>query len=430
MTTIVELSQEAARDVWRTLTSRRFQQTVLYTSFLSFGCVLLYALSVLAYLLFYWNFLPNRIETIPVHLQYGLSEHPFGVASLTKCNIKEQQAYDINVVVSLPRSPPNLQQGNFMTELHLLKSDIPNDHGVPLILPPPPGTPEVPAPSVKEQLLANGAAVSFSAYRPALLPYADPLIARLRRLIFLPYHVLFPAAGESRTVTVTVAEKLWFSSRGSGTRIPKAMYVELKAGQALQTYGVEVTFVARLGGLAWLMYNFKVPSFLVLTTLFWMVGVAAMVLAFAGVKIWLDGGSSGDSGTLIKREGGGALTQRDIKQEPELQEEKGQGLLKGSEDEYYDGKKHDFDDGEAGSMNKGSGSQSRLSLTGTTLGGRQAGTEEEPGYEEDTESTTTRPRRLSGEALTRTTMTSSGLDNDSLEGASSVRRRSSHRQLM
>lgn len=427
MTTIVELTQGAARDVWRTVTSRRFQQTVLYTSFLSFGCVLLYGLSVLAYLLFYWNFLPNRIETIPVHLQYGLGEHPFGVASLTKCNIKEQQAYDINVVVTLPRSPPNLQQGNFMAELHLLKNDATSDLAAPFLLPPPSATPETPSPSPKEQVLASGAFVSFSSSRPALLPYADPFIARVSRLVFLPYHILFPAAGERRTLNVALAERLSFSSRGSGTRIPQAVYVELKGGQALQTYAVEVTFVARLGGLAWLMYNFKVPSFLVLTTLFWLVGVVAMVLAFAGAKIWLDSGSHTDSGGLIKREG----SQLEIKQEGELEEEKGKRLLKGSGEDDYE-KKYDFEESEGSSIKKGSASQSRsvTSLTGTTLGagGRQAGTTEEAGYEEDTEDTT-RPRRLSGEALTPTRMTSSGLDNSSMEGSGSVRRRNSQRQL-
>lgn len=53
------------------MTSKPAQRTLLYTVLLSFGAAILYGGAIVAYLLFYHNYLPDQIKAIPVHLQYG-----------------------------------------------------------------------------------------------------------------------------------------------------------------------------------------------------------------------------------------------------------------------------------------------------------------------------------------------------------------------
>lgn len=42
------------------------------------GSTVLYSLAAIAYILFYHNYLPNQVTTIPIHLQYGFVALPAG----------------------------------------------------------------------------------------------------------------------------------------------------------------------------------------------------------------------------------------------------------------------------------------------------------------------------------------------------------------
>ncbi len=142
--------QDYVRGTYSVVTSKAAQRTLLNTVLLVIASTILYGFAAVGYILFYHNYLPDQVTTVPVHLQYGLvlSRHiwlfdpanervgrermgltrlrdsyglnPYGVAFLGDRNLEDLQAYDITVSLTLPRSPANINRGNFMVALHLL----------------------------------------------------------------------------------------------------------------------------------------------------------------------------------------------------------------------------------------------------------------------------------------------------------------------
>ena len=84
--------------------------------------------------------------------------------------------YDVSVELTLPRSPPNTERGNFMVALFATKSKIDN----------PAQSWTVPQ-DPYDHIRADN--VVFSSRRPALVPYEDPLVSYASRVLFLLYHV-------------------------------------------------------------------------------------------------------------------------------------------------------------------------------------------------------------------------------------------------
>lgn len=235
---------------------------------------------------------PRALLTSP--RRYGL--HPYGVASLATKNLKELQDYDVTVSLSLPRSPPNLERGNFMVALYLL------DGPPPMVMFPSPPAPPDPHGHFR------GRRVLHASTRPALIPYTDPLVSLASRVLFLLYHVLFPGS-ERADLAVPMAERLRFRRTAD---VPASLYLELQAGQALQVYEASVTLTARLRGLRWFMYRHRIVAFVTLTTAFWLCEVTFTVLAWVAVSSVFggsteEGGGPGKTskGLRIKQEGEG-----------------------------------------------------------------------------------------------------------------------------
>ncbi|TPX18864.1 uncharacterized protein E0L32_011479 [Thyridium curvatum] len=287
-------------------TSKTLAKTVFAAVLLISGAAVLLGLAFVAYIFFYNAYLPDQITTVPVHLQYGYQLNPYGMADLRSRNLKELQNYDITVHLSLPRSPVNMERGNFMVELYLMGSGY---VAFPALVPP-----------TTEEFMETRPVLSAS-FRPAVLPYTDPTTFKASRLLFMAYHLLYPARSETLTLKVPMMERVAFASAAA---VPASLYVEVKAGQTLQTYGAEVTFVARLSGLRWFMYHYWVSSAALFTTLFWLFEVLFMVLAYAGATALIAYISAEAGGPVVKREprpqqpvGGGGGSQRtaQIKQE-------------------------------------------------------------------------------------------------------------------
>ncbi len=59
---------DSAYDV---LTSKTTRRSILYAVVLTTGSAVLYGLAVFAYVLFYQNYLPDQVRSMPAHLQYG-----------------------------------------------------------------------------------------------------------------------------------------------------------------------------------------------------------------------------------------------------------------------------------------------------------------------------------------------------------------------
>ncbi|RFU74722.1 sh3 domain-containing [Trichoderma arundinaceum] len=269
----METFQETARVV----TSKPVQRAVVNIALLVSGAVTLLCLAAVASVLFFQNFVPDQFVTTPVHLQYGLSSNPYGVAVLAVPMLKSQQDYDISVTLSMPRSPPNVERGNFMVSLYLLGSE--NSDAL----------------AVSARRFANGhpdfeqSSVLFTSRRLALLPYIDPVVSLASRILFLLYHLIVPTA-QTCVMKIPVAERVVFPTDSA---IPSSAYVEVEAGQGIQIYSASLTMTAQLSGLRWLMFHYRLLTFVTFTMLFWVCELAFMSVAWA-IFSSLTGSSSGE----------------------------------------------------------------------------------------------------------------------------------------
>ncbi|ROT43346.1 hypothetical protein SODALDRAFT_36941 [Sodiomyces alkalinus F11] len=120
--------------------------------------------------------------------------------------------------------------------------------------------------------------IRFSSSRPALLPYRDPLVSLASRLLFLGYHLLVPES-QALTVRIPMGEQVELATQYS--EMPVLAYLEINAGQILQTYDASIVMTAQLRGLRWLMYQYRLPVFILATLLFWAAEMLFMIAAWA-----------------------------------------------------------------------------------------------------------------------------------------------------
>lgn len=165
----------------------------------------------------------------------------------------------------MPLSPTNVERGNFMVVMCLLNGET------------------APAASTGTQrdadgpLPFDGRSIVLRSRRPALLPYRDPWIVAASRLVFLFYHLVVPKS-QVLTLSVPMAHKILLASQQSA--MPTAAYVEIQAGQDLQTYETSIVITAQLHGLRWVMHHYRLLSFIVATVLFWAAEITFMILAW------------------------------------------------------------------------------------------------------------------------------------------------------
>jgi seipin len=196
--------------------------------------------------------------------------NPYGIASIETLLLKDRQDYDVSLTLSVPRSPSNLDQGNFMVALYFLTSGkAPQRKMAPYA-----------APEPHEHF--DGKSVIFTSRRPALIPYQDPVIALGSKVFFFLYHVLFPGS-QTCSLVVHMAERLQFRGK---SMMPASVYVEIQGGQRLDVYSASVTMTAQLRGLRWLMVNYRLTSFATLTTLFWLCEVSFMCIGWLLWSSW------------------------------------------------------------------------------------------------------------------------------------------------
>jgi len=131
--------------------------------------------------------------------------------------------------------------------------------------------------------------ILYTSARPALIPYTHPLTALASRILFLGYHILFPRASEEVTLEVPMARLPAFSTRSStDLPIPSNLLLEVQAGQSMRVYSASVTLTAHLRGLRWLMYRYRVSTFLVCTIAFWLVEMGMLISTWLLLALWFD----------------------------------------------------------------------------------------------------------------------------------------------
>ncbi|EGG03728.1 uncharacterized protein MELLADRAFT_78459 [Melampsora larici-populina 98AG31] len=78
-------------------------------------------ISVIAYVSFYWAYVPQIGLSIPLWLQYGEGRVPYATADLSNLAhpIAIDQAYDVSLRLTVPVNDRNIELGNFMVRLTL-----------------------------------------------------------------------------------------------------------------------------------------------------------------------------------------------------------------------------------------------------------------------------------------------------------------------
>ena len=162
------------------------------------------------------------------------THNPYGLATLSS-SLTSLQPYDVTLYLHLPRSPINLQAGNFMIDLSLLSPTVPFSSSAALV-----------PPSLSS--LNTSEAVLVRSRRPAILTYASPLIDTAATLSGLPWYVM-GWKKESEVLEISMLEGVEFS-RG-WRNIPNMVGVVVEADVNMQFYGVCLKIIARFRGLRW-----------------------------------------------------------------------------------------------------------------------------------------------------------------------------------
>ncbi|KAJ5135266.1 Survival protein SurE-like phosphatase/nucleotidase [Penicillium bovifimosum] len=244
---------------FRALVSKSALRLYLNTLLFMGAAALLIGISAVAYGIFYFKFIPTVGLQREVHLQFGDSDHPWGIAHFDS-EFVPFQAYDVSVTLELPRTPENLDAGNFMLDLTLFSSR--------------PASSLVPGP--------NNEPISHSR-RPAIMTYASPLVDVARRAARMPLYVV-SWYRESETLVVPMMEHLEFAK---GTKnLPQGLQLEIQSDRRMQIYSAKVDIRARLTGLRWVMYHWKITSFVVFSSLFWSVSMLSASLTWLAMT-WI-----------------------------------------------------------------------------------------------------------------------------------------------
>ena len=189
----------------------------------------------------------------------------------------------MKVVLHMPRTPTNIEAGNFMVDLRLLSPLLPG--------------------------LANELAETLArSRRPAILTYYSPSMEHVHNAAGLPLHLL-GWRRESEVLEVGMMENVEFDK--GWRNLPNKARVELQssteeAGRKLQVYEARLVFTARLKGLRYIMYKYWLTSFVVLTFAFWVVEMTVAGTVFFAFN-WLYAERVGEEDHLgrkgmIKRE--------------------------------------------------------------------------------------------------------------------------------
>ncbi|CAO1601732.1 hypothetical protein XANCAGTX0491_005374 [Xanthoria calcicola] len=281
--------------------SKPAQKAYLGSFLLATTSLFLLALSTIAYALFYFNYVPQVSVERTIHLQFG-DGHPNGVATLDS-SLAALQAYQVSLLLHLPRTPNNQAAGNFMLDLSLLAP--------------------AKVPSTAEKLLPESARKQRLAHsrRPAILTYASPLIDTASTLTGLPWYVLGWKT-ESEVVEVSMFEGVEFPK--GWTNVPQEVKLVVEANEKMQFYEVGIRIFAKFGGLRWIMYHHRILSYLIFTTMFWSSSMFSALVAWLVLSSYL-----ASDATEVKKED---QTPRKIKAEPSESERYEPSLTEGLSD--------------------------------------------------------------------------------------------------
>ena len=203
---------------------------------------------------------------------------PHGIAGLHGLVIR--QKYDVSVEIRVPRSRANLNAGNWMLDLSL-RAPAPSGSGIKNIL----GWDDESAESSNAAGNSDGKTSQSQSKtlahsrRPAILTYRSWPTEHLHRLLRLPLY-LTGFGTESEMLRVSMLEGVGFRSSA-----PTSLRLELRSKAPLEVYAVHVDIVARLEGLRWVMYTYRLASACVFVALFWATEMGVLLLTWGAISL-------------------------------------------------------------------------------------------------------------------------------------------------
>lgn len=223
-----------------------------------------------------------------------IQKWPQGVAGVK--GLVDRQKYDVTVELVVPRSRTNLRAGNWMLELSLRGPPTASNSGIKSIL----GWDEEAATESAPDMTASPSSnppVLARSRRPVILTYRSWPIEHLYRFLRLPLY-LSGFGTESETLTISMLESAYFP-----TAVPSSVRVELRSSTALEVYHVAVHISAKLEGLRWIMYTYRLSSLIFFVLAFWATEMGVLLLTW-GLGSMLFGSSekagNGDSSEARK----------------------------------------------------------------------------------------------------------------------------------
>jgi len=291
----------------RILTSRTAIKAYLSTILFLVTSTILLTISSTAFGFFYYKYIPQiNLERV-LYLQYGAGLHPYATTALDTSALISQQAYDVELILDMPRTPTNLEAGNFMLDLSLLG-------------------PGVNVRNVVDPLSAWLSNITTDnvyehSRRPAILPYSSPMLSLSHTLLHLPWHALGFRDLDTVHLIVPMFEMISFP-RGS-RNLPSHARLELQSSSIMQVYNVKLAFRAKFQGMRYWIYNYRVVAFVVFTVLFYVISVTSMGLAWAAITVvWSKRDASEERKRIKHEDGGGAIKQEgDAEEKPRVKEE-------------------------------------------------------------------------------------------------------------
>ncbi|BFZ58735.1 hypothetical protein PYCC9005_005800 [Savitreella phatthalungensis] len=215
----------------------------------------LLGVSALSFIIFYYYNVPAHQVLMPVHLQFH-GDAPWAKLDLpfSPNKLLTGQPYDISIDIALPDSPNNHQIGNFMVSLEFFAGVAGESDGdVPLI----------------------------ASSRPNILRYKSPAI-HWSGTVLKAGAVLGGWTREEQHLSTRLYEGYTFDA---GWR-SSSHYARISlSSPELAVYSCSLRFQSRLQGLAWWLYNYRLPSFFVFSSLFWLSSVLFTIVTWFGVSM-------------------------------------------------------------------------------------------------------------------------------------------------
>jgi len=218
---LTDAVQDAALKPIQYATSKSARRAYLSSILVVFTGLTLFGFAVIAYVFFYYAYIPERGFSKPVYLQFEQGRNAYAEVDLGSERLVSNQPYDINVKLHVPRTPTNVAAGNFMVQLELRSSLTTR------------WTDEAPKVLVQER-------------RPAILTYYSTIMEHVYNVARLPLLVT-GWRQEAERLDIALMEGVEFA-RG-WKNIPSTARIELQSASQLQVYDMSISFKTRLRGL-------------------------------------------------------------------------------------------------------------------------------------------------------------------------------------